>query len=206
MDFLKRVVSLTLFFLLLPQLSYGDWYILIPKKRPPKKKVEKVPIPKLKEEKKFKPYSVEVKRILAPDFTIRTPQLKEFSKSSFSGKNVVFLFVGELWSPLSESLAKLFEEMGRGDTVFVIVTVNDADFSSAKSFKRLLGLRRVIVTADSYVYRKFKQRISELSLPSIVVIDRYGFIRFFSPKLEGKEPKVLKSELAGILKELSKRS
>ncbi len=185
--------------------ALADWYILLPKeKRPPK---EGAPLPKIsggKEKKEVKPYSVEVRKVLAPSFTLYTPDGVKLTKEELSGRPVVFLFVKELFSPYTERLAKEFEELSRKGALFIVVDVDDADFIAARSFKRLLNLKRVIVTADSYLFSQFKINVRELSVPSIVVVDRYGFVRFFSPKLSSKEPEVVKKEVEEILKGLER--
>ncbi|WP_456342133.1 TlpA family protein disulfide reductase [Thermovibrio sp.] len=187
--------------------ALADWYILIPKEKRPVKRG--APLPKIsggskKEKKKVKPYSVEVRKVLAPSFTLYTPDGVKLTKDELSGRPVVFLFVKELFSPYTERLAKEFEELSRKGALFIVVDVDDADFIAARSFKRLLNLKRVIVTADSYLFSQFKINVRELSVPSIVVVDRYGFVRFFSPKLSSKEPEVVKKEVEEILKGLER--
>ena len=118
---------------------------------------------------------------------------------------MVVVFVDELFSPFTESLASVFEKNSVRDTVFVIVSVSDADFASLGLFKKLLGLKRVIVTADSYLLSQFKLKISNLSVPAAVVIDRYGFIRYFSPSLKNKPINELATELTDILQSLNKK-
>jgi len=202
LDYLR----LSLIFLLLTSTARADWYILLPKgKKPPasRPQVKKPPLPKLKTDE-VKPYTVEVRKILAPSFSVATPELKRIGREELLGKTVILLFVDNLFSPETERLVKEFESSGMEGVVFIVVDVDDSDFASAKSFKELLGLKRVIVTADSYVYRQFKERVGELSLPSIVVIDRHGFIRFFSPRVSPKRADVVKSELAQIVKELER--
>ncbi len=186
--------------------AFADWYILLPKERkerrvPPKE----VHIQVLKKKKTpLKPYSVEVRKILAPSFVIHTSNRK-LKKEELLGKNVVILFVNELFSPGTEKLAKEFEELSRKEgNVFIIVDVNDSDFAYLRKFKKLLSLKRVVVTADSYIFEQFRKNVKELSLPSIVIIDKHGFIRFFSPKLSVDKPEIVKAEIKGILKTLSK--
>jgi len=192
--------------LFLPLPALADWYILLPKERRPHRQAppKKAPLPKLSGKKEVKPYSVEVRKILAPSFVVYTPDMKRLSKEELSGKTVVFLFVKELFSPTTERLAKEFEKLSRKGTVFIIVDIDDADFIAARSFRKLLGLKRVLVTADSYIFQQFRKNVKELSVPSIVVIDKYGFIRFFSPRVSGTNPQVVGREVAEILRSLNK--
>jgi len=198
-DYLR--VALT--FLLLTQSAYADWYILLPKSKRPQSstQVKKPPLPKLGK-KEVKPYRVEVRRIVAPSFTLYTPDFKRVSLEELQGKTVVILFVKNLFTPQTEALVKEFESFGKEGVAFIVIDANDADFAAAKSFKELLNLKKVVVTADSYAYKEFKERIKELSIPSIVVIDRYGFIRFFSPKVSTGKVEVVKRELSQIVREL----
>ncbi len=144
-----------LFFILLTSPSYAQWYILLPKgKRPPQKKG--APIPSLKKKISPKPYTVEVPKVIAPRFTLYTPTLKRITKEDFLGKLLVILFVKELFKPEVEEFAKGFERLSSKEGVnFIVISVNDADFVSAKEFKKLLGLKRVIVSADSYTFLQF---------------------------------------------------
>jgi len=201
------VAVLLTFLFLFPINASADWYILLPKKPPPRRPIPKnVPIPKPPKPKKVKPkpYTVELRKILAPNFSIPLGS-KKIPLKELSGKNVVVVFVDELFSPFTESLASVFEKNSVRDTVFVIVSVSDADFASLGLFKKLLELKRVIVTADSYLLSQFKLKISNLSVPAAVVIDRYGFIRYFSPSLKNKPINELATELTDILQSLNKK-
>ncbi|WP_457677533.1 hypothetical protein [Thermovibrio sp.] len=199
-----KLLSLFLLFLLLTSNSYASWYVLLPKKRV-HGEVKKFPPIKFDRKKvKPKPYSVEVRKLLAPTYTIHTFDLKKITKEELLGKTVIFLFVDNLFSPETERLARTFKELSGKETVFVVVDLNDSDFALLKSFKEFLGLRRVIITADSYLFKQFRLNLKNLSTPSIVAVDKYGFIRYFSPKVEGKEVRVIKGEIEEIVKELSK--
>lgn len=185
--------------------ALADWYILLPKRNPPKqnrKIPNNVPIPKLKGKNiKPKPYSVEVQKVLAPSFSVPTKEGK-IKKKDLEGKNVVIFFVNSFFSPFTESLVSRLEELNDKKTVFIVVSVNDADFSSVETFKKLMGVKRTIVTADSYLFYQFKTRLKKLKVPSVVLIDRFGFIRFFSPDIEGTSVARISEELSGILTSL----
>ncbi len=193
-----------LIFFLLTYPSYAQWYILLPKgKRPPQAERKTAPLPSLKKKVSPKPYTVEVPKVIAPSFALYTPSLRKITKEDFLGKPVVILFVKDLFEPKVEELAKGFERLSSKEGVnFIVISVNDADFVSAKEFKRLLGLKKVIVSADSYTFLQFKRNLKDLNLPSLVIVDRYGFIRYFSPKLSSSSTKTLKelSQIIGTLK------
>ncbi|RUM88555.1 MAG: hypothetical protein DSZ25_02005 [Thermovibrio sp.] len=190
---------------LLTSSANADWYILLPKKRPERKPIPKnVPIPKLKQKKvKPKPYTVELNRLLAPDFSI--PQINgKISKDKLYGKNITIIFVNSLFSPFTEGLTKAIENLNSKRNQFVIVSVSDSDFAFINTFRKLLNVKRTIVTADSYLFQQFKSKLPKLSVPSIVVIDKYGFIRFISTNIKGNESEVLVSQLRELLKEIDK--
>lgn len=186
--------------------AFADWYILLPKKPLPKNRQipKNVPVPKLKPENvQPKPYSVEVQKILSPEFSIPTREGK-IDRRDFEGKNVVIFFVNSLFSPFTERLVLELEKNSWKGTVFVVVSTNDADFISVDSFKKLMGVKKTLITADSYLFKLFKNRLKNLKVPSVVVIDKYGFIRFFSPAVSEKSVDTVAAELTGILKSLSK--
>lgn len=191
---------------LFPINAKADWYILLPKKLPPRRPVPKnVPVPKPKPKKvKPKPYTVELKKILSPDFSIPL-NTKKISREELLGKNVVIVFINELFSPFTESLASALEKNKSKDTVFILVSTSDADFGSVELFKKLLGIKKVIVTADSYLLFQFRLKLNKLSVPAAVVVDKYGFIRYFSPNLGKKQVKELVLELNNILNSLNKK-
>ena len=200
---------ITLVFILVASFSpsaLGDWYILLPKKHLPKERQipKNVPVPKIKQNTvRPKPYSVEIQKILSPDFSIPTKSRK-LNRKDFEGKNVVIFFVDSLFSPFTEKLVSELEDSSRKGTVFIVVSTNDADFISIDTFKKLMGVRKTLVTADSYLFNLFQSRLKELKVPSVVVIDKYGFIRFFSPEISRKNVKTVAAELTGILESLSK--
>lgn len=200
MDVLRKFILVFVFVFLLSDTSFADWYILLPKKPLPRnRKIPKnVPIPKLKGKVQPKPYSVEVQKVLAPAFSIPTRSGK-LTKEDLEGKNVVIFFVKSLFSPFTEKLVSMLERSDRGKTVFVVVSTSDADFVSIDTFKRLMGVKKTVVTADSYLFYQFRLRLRKLKTPSVVVIDKYGFIRFFSPKLSGVKVSEIDGELSSIL-------
>ena len=198
-------LSLVITFLLYST-ALADWYILIPKKPPERKeKPKKVPLPRLKPNKvEVKPYRIEVRKILSPEFAVRTVDLKKVTKKDLEGKNVVILFLKDLYSPLSELLLSTLQEMAQKDrnSVVLAVDANDSDFPILRKFKEHMGLKRIVLTADSYVYTEFKERLKELNLPSLVVIDKYGFIRFFANDIKEGEVIRISRELERILRSL----
>ena len=200
---------ITLVFILVASFSssaLGDWYILLPRKRLPKERQmpKNVPVPKIKQNTvRPKPYSVEIQKILSPDFSIPTKSRK-LNRKDFEGENVVIFFVDSLFSSFTERLVSKLENSFQKGTVFIVVSTNDADFISIDTFKKLMGVRKTLVTADSYLFKLFQSRLKELNVPSVVVIDKYGFIRFFSPEISKKNVKTVAAELTGILKSLSK--
>jgi len=199
-----RFISLLLLVLFVSPNALADWYILLPKKSLPKHREipKNVPIPKIKGAKiKPKPYSVEVQKVLAPSFSVPTKEGK-ITKKDLEGRNVVIFFVNSFFSPFTEKLVSRLENLNDGKTVFIVVSVNDADFSSVDTFKKLMNLRKTIVTADSYLFYQFKTRLKKLEVPSVVVIDKFGFIRFFSPNIEGTNVARISKELSGILSSL----
>ena len=201
---MKKFISVLMLTLILSPEALADWYILLPKKPLPRHRQmpRNVPVPKLKGTKvKPKPYSVEVQKVLAPSFSVPTKRGK-LTKRDLEGKNVVIFFVNSFFSPFTEKLVSRLERQRDKKTVFIVVSVNDADFSSVDTFKKLMGLRKVVVTADSYLFYQFKNRLKNLKVPSVVVIDRFGFIRFFSPDIEGTSVARITKELSGILTSL----
>jgi len=196
--FLRLLLLLFIFF---TYPSYAQWYILLPKgKRPPQKKG--APIPSLKKKISPKPYTVEVPKVIAPRFALYTPSLKEITKEDLLGKPLVILFVKDLFEPKVEELAEGFERLSSKEKVnFIVISINDADFISAKEFKNLLGLKKVLVSADSYTFLQFKKNLKDLNPPSLVIVDEYGFIRYFSPEISSSSTKTLK-ELSQILRTL----
>ena len=204
MGVFRLVLALTL---LLTSTALADWYILIPKKPPERRELPKnIPLPKLTAPKKpkLKPYKVEVRKILSPEFAVRTPDLKKVTRRDLEGKNLIVVFLRDLYSPLSESLLSTLQEVAKKEKNLVIlaVDVNDADFPLLRKFKESMGLKKVILSADSYVYLEFKEKLKELKVPSLVVIDKYGFIRFFSNEIKSKEIQNLGKELKRILNSL----
>lgn len=186
--------------------AFADWYILLPKKPLPKNRQipKNVPVPKIKQKTvQPKPYSVEIQKILAPDFSVPTRSGK-VTKKDFEGKNVVIFFVDSLFSPFTERLVLELERSLQKETVFVVVSTKDADFISIDTFKKLMGIKKTVVTADSYLFKLFQNRLKKLKVPSVVVVDKYGFIRFFSPELSKKSVSTVATELEGILNSLSK--
>ncbi len=190
----------------IPLEASADWYILIPKRKPTKREMPKeVPLPKLKEKKKspLKPYKVEIKRIISPDFSLRTSELKRVSKSDFENKVLVIAFIRDVYSPQSEAIASILERIAEdGKVGAVLVDVNDADFPELKRFKAMMGLKRVIVTADSYVFKEFKAKVGKLDLPAVVVIDKFGFIRYFARNLKVSSEKKVIALLKDIINEM----
>ncbi len=205
MGLLRRLVPLVALTLLYTSSAFADWYILLPKKPPAERRqaTERAPVPKLKGKVKPKPYTVEVQKVLAPTFSIPTKRGK-ITKRELEGRNVVIFFVNSLFSPFTEKLVSRLERSGEKGTVFVVDSVNDADFASVDAFMKLMGVKKTVVTADSYLFYQFKTRLGNLKTPSVVVIDKYGFIRFFSPSLSGKEVRTVTAELKAILGSLSK--
>jgi len=207
LDFLRSLV-LIMMLISIPLNSYADWYILLPKRKPEKKvqpgqKMPKIPLKKVKP----KPYKVEIRRILAPNFVLHTWSGKKVSKSQLEGKPTVLVFVDDLFSPLSEKLASFLDKLAsEGKVNAVLVDVKDSDFVLIPNFKRVLGAKKVIITADSYLFKVFKERLKKLSIPSIVVIDRFGFIRFFAEKVNSKSGNALEKELAEVLNSLKKKT
>ncbi len=198
---------LILFLLAIPLEASADWYILIPKRKPTKREMPKeVPLPKFKTTEKtpMKPYKVEVKRILSPDFTVRTPDLKRVSKSDLENRILIVAFVKDVYSPQSETIASILEQVAEKEkgVEAILIDVNDADFPELKKFKATMNLKRVIVTADSYVFKEFKSRIGKLDLPAVVVIDRFGFIRYFARNLETSETGKVVTLLKKIVNEM----
>ena len=203
---MRKLVSLFLLTFMVSPNAFADWYILLPKKPLPKHRQmpRKVPIPKLKGTKiKPKPYSVEVQKVLAPSFSVPTKGGK-LTKRDLEGKNVVIFFVRSLFSQFTEKLVSQLEKRADKRTVFIVVSVNDADFSSVDTFKKLMGVEKTVITADSYLFYQFKNRLKNLKVPSVVVIDKFGFIRFFSPEILKKDVSTVTAELGGILRSLSK--
>ncbi len=200
MDILRKFVLVFVLVSLLPGTALADWYILLPKKPLPRnRKIPKnVPVPKLKGKVKPKPYSVEVQKVLAPSFSIPTGSGK-LTKEDLEGKNVVIFFVKSLFSPFTERLVSMLERSDQKKTVFVVASTSDADFVSVNTFKRLMGVKKTVVTADSYLFYQFRLRLKKLGTPSVVVIDKYGFIRFFSPELSGVKVSEISGELSSIL-------
>ena len=196
-----RLTFLVFFFLTCS--SYAQWYILLPKgKRPPQAERKTAPFPSLKKKVSPKPYTVEVPKVIAPSFVLYTPSLRRITKEDFLGKPLVILFVKDLFEPKVEELAKGFERLSSKEKVnFIVISVNDADFISAKEFKKLLGLKKVLVSADSYTLLQFKKNLKDLNPPSLVIVDEYGFIRNFSPQISSSSTKTLK-ELSQILRTL----
>jgi peroxiredoxin len=192
--------------LLLSSTALADWYILIPKKPPERiEKPKPVPLPKLAPKKiKAKPYTVEVRKILSPEFAIRTPELQKVTKKDLEGKRVVILFLKNLYTPISESLLSALQKIAEREKNLTVIAVdiNDADFPLLQGFKNSMGLKNVILTADSYVYREFKERLKVLKVPSLVVIDEYGFIRFFANWIKSEEIRSVSKELTKIIKSL----
>ena len=181
----RHLVALALLAIFAPANAFADWYILLPKKPLPKREVTKLPKLKVAPKKvKPKPYSVEVKKIIAPAFSVPLFGEGKLCSRELLGKTVVIFFVDGLFTPFTERLVSALERLNLKGTTFIVVSVNDADFAQVYQFKRLMGVKRVVVSADSYVYKLFKERVKNLSVPSVVVIDKYGFIRFFSPNLE----------------------
>jgi len=193
---------------LVPVGAKADWYILLPKKPLPKREVHKLPSFNLKNKKKVKPkpYSVEVRKIIAPDFTLPLSGAERVSNREFLGRTTVIFFVDELFSPYAEELVAKLRKSNLKGVRFVVVSVNDADFAQVKTFKELMGVsgNRLLVSADSYVYKLFKERIGKLGVPSVVVIDKYGFIRFFSPQIKKKGSDELIAQLGEIVKTLNR--
>ncbi|TCK03976.1 peroxiredoxin family protein [Phorcysia thermohydrogeniphila] len=203
MGILKASLLITL---LLSSTALADWYILIPKKPPARReKPRNVPLPQLKPNKiEAKPYRIEVRKILSPDFAIRTLELKKITKKDLEGRKVVIVFLKNLYSPLSELLLSTLQEIAKKEKNLVIlaVDINDADFPILRKFKESMGLKDIVVTADSYVYIEFKERLKVLNVPSLVVIDKYGFIRFFANEIEEEKITSASKELEKILKSL----
>ena len=203
---MKRFIAVLIATLTLSPEAFADWYILLPKKPLPKhRKIPKnIRIPGFKEKKiKPKPYSVEVQKVLAPSFSISTKSGK-IAKRDFEGKNVVVFFVKSLFSPFTEKLVSHIEKQSDKKTVFIVVSINDTDFASLDTFKKLMGVKKTVVTADSYLFYQFKSRLKNLKTPSVVVIDRFGFIRFFSPEVLEGNVSTVTAELDDILRSLSK--
>ncbi|ADY74093.1 alkyl hydroperoxide reductase/ Thiol specific antioxidant/ Mal allergen [Desulfurobacterium thermolithotrophum DSM 11699] len=205
MGFPRTCLALT-FVISIPVNSFGDWYILIPKappqERPSPKKTP--PLPKLTPPKETKPYTVEVKKIFAPDFSIQTANLRKLTRKKLEGKKAIFVFLNGLYTPTSESILLALEKFlkKKKNTVIVAVDINDSDFSILKKFKKSMELKKVLLTADSYVYEQFKKKIKDLKVPSLIIIDRFGFIRYFADKITYENITTLDKELEKILKTL----
>jgi len=101
---------------------------------------------------------------------------------------------------LVDALEKLARK--RKDTKVIAVDVNDADFPLLKNYKKDMNLKKVILTADSFIFLQFKKKVKDLKVPSVVIIDKYGFIRFFANGVGSKEIDKFSSELEKILNSL----
>ncbi|SMP16035.1 Peroxiredoxin [Desulfurobacterium pacificum] len=187
--------------------AQADWYILIPKHLPKRREMPKnVPVPKIAPKKKnMKPYKVEVRKLLAPDFTVRTADLKKISLADLNGKKVVIAFVNNVYSPVSESLIYQLKQVAQKekDTTVIVIDVNDADFAVLKRFKREMGLNKIHLTADSYVYKQFKSKLDKLEIPSLVIIDKYGFIRYLAKGINSSSVNLVGKEVSDILNSLA---
>ncbi len=200
-----RLVTLILLFSFAT--AQADWYILIPKHLPKKKEMPKnVPVPKIAPKKKnMKPYKVEIHKLLSPDFTVRTATLNKISLSNLNGKKVVIAFVSNIYSPISESLIYQLKQVVRKekDTEVIVIDVNDADFAVLKRFKKEMKLERIHLAADSYVYKQFKNKLDKLEVPSLVIIDRYGFIRYLAKGINSSSVNLVGKEVVSILNSLA---
>ena len=200
------VLKVLLIILLFSSQAFADWYILIPKKLPEKReKPKSAPLPQTKFNKiGAKPYKIEVKKILSPDFAVRTLELEKVTRKDLEGKRVIVVFLKDLYSPLSELLLSTLQELVETEKNLVIlaVDVNDADFPLLRKFKKSMKLKDILLTADSYVYLEFRKRLKDLGVPSLVVIDRYGFIRFFANEIGKEKIANINKELEKILKSL----
>jgi len=194
---LALLAVLFLSLLLFPSSASGEWYIL----KPGKDREGRVEVKEEIEGKKERAEST--LKILAPTFTVITPELKKVSSEELLGKPTVIVFVDSFFSPFTEKFAKELEEtLSIEDVNLILIDVHDADFLSAREFKEMMKIKKLLITADSYIYEQFGEALGgELSLPFAAVIDSYGFIRFAQP-LKKLEPQEAVKRLRELLKKL----
>ncbi|WP_457567356.1 TlpA family protein disulfide reductase [Desulfurobacterium sp.] len=158
--------------------AFADWYILLPKDRRPTEENMKEKI------LNKKPYKAEKSKIPAPDFRARTLNGTIKLKSA-KGKEIVVFFFEKPYSPLSEELIKKLDNIaGKNKNVIILcVDVNEADFAILPGYKKDMKLKNVRLTADSYIYKQFKDQLKIKKLPASVFIDKEGFIRFYSDNI-----------------------
>ncbi|WP_456484855.1 TlpA family protein disulfide reductase [Desulfurobacterium sp.] len=175
----RRLIAATI---LIAQLTtapaFADWYILLPKdRRPTEENMKEKVLNK-------KPYKAEKSKIPAPDFKART--LKGTVKlQNAKGKEIVVFFFENPYSPLSEELIKKLDEIAeKNDNVIILcVDVNDADYPILLRYKKDMKLKSVHLTADSYIYKQFKDQLKIKKLPASIFIDKEGFVRFYSDNI-----------------------
>ncbi|WP_022847522.1 MULTISPECIES: TlpA family protein disulfide reductase [unclassified Desulfurobacterium] len=175
----RRLIAATI---LIAQLTtapaFADWYILLPKdRRPTEENMKEKVLNK-------KPYKAEKSKIPAPDFKART--LKgTVELQNAKGKEIVVFFFENPYSPLSEELIKKLDEIAeKNDNVIILcVDVNDADYPILLRYKKDMKLKSVHLTADSYIYKQFKDQLKIKKLPASIFIDKEGFVRFYSDNI-----------------------
>jgi hypothetical protein len=185
--------------------AFGDWYILIPKRLPPRKPSQETEMPRVfkKNVLNAKPYKVELKKLKAPNFSIMTP-FGKVSKEEFAGRKLVLVFVKDIYSPISEQILFYVEKAVKENenAVALAVDVNDANFVLTKKFSKEMKLEKTIITANSFLFKQFKSRLPELKTPSVVLIDSHGFIKYVAVSLEKRVSGKFKNELAKAIKNL----
>ncbi|OMH39898.1 TlpA family protein disulfide reductase [Desulfurobacterium indicum] len=174
----KVIATIVLLAQLTTAPALADWYILLPKdKRPTKENMEEKILNK-------KPYKAEKSKIPAPDFKART--LKgTIELQNAKGKEIVVFFFENPYSPLSEELIKKLDDIAgkNKDVIIICVDVNDADYPILSRYKKDMKLQNVHLTADSYIYKLFKEQLKIKELPASIFIDKEGFIRFYSDNI-----------------------
>ncbi len=167
-------------FLLYPIKSLADWYILLPADRRPGSTPEK-----REEEKKLnkQPYKTERKKIPSPKFQFKGIN-GFFALESLKGKKVMIFFFENPYSPTSEELIKKLDNLAVENTIILCVDINDADYSILKKYKTDMKIRNIYLTADSFLFKKFKDTLKIKKLPASIFIDKNGFIKFYSDRID----------------------
>ncbi|WP_456397262.1 TlpA family protein disulfide reductase [Desulfurobacterium sp.] len=175
----RKLIAVTI---LIAQLStapaFADWYILLPKDRRPTEENMKEKI------LNKKPYKAEKSKIPAPNFKARTLE-GILEPQNAKGKEIIVFFFKNPYSPLSEELIKKLDDIaGKNKNVIILcVDINDADYPILLRYKKDMKLQNVRLTADSYIYKQFKDQLKIKELPASIFIDKEGFIRFYSDNI-----------------------
>lgn len=197
---LIKVLIYVLIVLIPVNTALADWYILLPPdKRPGGEQTEEK---KIEQKLNKQPYKTEKRKIPAPDFKFRNAD-KTLTPESLKGKKVLIFFFENPYSPTTEQLIKTLDKIAASkDTVVLCIDVNDADFSILEKYKRDMNLKNVLLTADSFLYKKFRESVKIKKLPASIFIDREGFIRFYSDRISEKTVKEFEKDTLKILKKL----